>query len=93
MNVSTTWPINEPVTSAYIESNSDVWNDRVLKDLGTAFIKRQWGDNLKKFGGVQMPGGVTLNGQQIYDEAVAEIEKMREQFLSYNTLPLDMMIG
>lgn len=93
MNVSTTWTVTENVTSAYIESNPDVWDDRVLKDLGTAFIKRQWGENLKKFGNIQMPGGVVLNGQQIYDEAVAEIEKMRETFLSYNTMPLDMIIG
>lgn len=93
MNVSTTWAITENATSSYIDSNSDVWNDRVLKELGTAYIKRQWGTNLKKFNGVQMPGGVTLNGQQIYDEAVQEIEKMKQEFINYNTLPSDFMIG
>lgn len=93
MNVSSTWTTTETPTSSYIESNADVWNDRVLKELGTAYIKRQWGSNLKKFNGVQMPGGITLNGQQIYDEAVIEIEKMKQEFINYNTLPSDMMIG
>lgn len=93
MNVSSTWTTTETPTSSYIESNADVWNDRVLKELGTAYIKRQWGTNLKKFNGVQMPGGITLNGQQIYDEAVIEIEKMKQEFINYNTLPSDMMIG
>jgi hypothetical protein len=93
MNVSSTWTTTEIPTSSYIESNADVWNDRVLKELGTAYIKRQWGTNLKKFNGVQMPGGITLNGQQIYDEAVIEIEKMKQEFINYNTLPSDMMIG
>jgi hypothetical protein len=41
----------------------------LLKKYATALIKRQWGNNLKKFGGIQMPGGVTLNGKEIYDEA------------------------
>lgn len=93
MNTSTTWATTEAVTSAYIEANSDVWNDRVLKDLGYLFIKKQWGENMKKFGAVQMPGGVVLNGQQIYDEAVEGIEKMKAEFLEYNTLPSDFMIG
>jgi hypothetical protein len=48
---------------------SDVWNDRFLKKYATALIKRQWGNNMKKFSGIQMPGGVTLNGKEIYDEA------------------------
>lgn len=93
MNVSTQWVTTEPVQEAYIEGNPDVWGDRILKELGTAFIKRQWGENLKKFSGVKMPGGISLNGQQIYDEAVAEIEKMREEFIQYNTLPNDFFIG
>lgn len=93
MNVSTTWATSEAVTSAYLEANSDVWNDRVLKELGVLFMKRQWGENLKKFGGVQMPGGLTLNGQQIYDEAINEIERLRQEFITYNTLPNDFMIG
>lgn len=55
------------------ETYTDVWNDRSLKKLTTAYIKRVWGNNMKKFANMQLPGGVMLNGQQIYDEAVQEI--------------------
>lgn len=72
---------------------SDVWNDRFLKQYATAKIKEQWGSNMKKFGGIQMPGGVTLNGKEIYDEAVAEIDKVEQDMQSYNVLPNDMFIG
>jgi len=48
---------------------SDVWNDRFLKQYGTAKIKYQWGSNLSKFAGIQMPGGVTLDGPRIMEEA------------------------
>ena len=72
---------------------SDVWNDRFLKMYGTAKIKQQWGNNLKKFAGIQMPGGVTLNGQQIYDEATEELAKIEEEMQSYNVLPNEMYMG
>jgi len=88
-----------PVTSdksgvtATKEGYSDVWNDRFLKMYATAKIKQQWGSNLKKFGNIQMPGGVVLNGQQIYDEASAELAKIEEEMQSYNVLPNDMYMG
>ena len=75
------------------EGNTDVWNDRFLKKYATAKIKQQWGSNLKKFEGIQMPGGVTLNGQKIYDEAIEEIEKLEEDLISTNVLPGDMFMG
>jgi hypothetical protein len=53
-----------------------VWNDRWLKEYATALIKKQWGANLKKFAGVQLPGGVTLNGEKIFDEANDEIIRL-----------------
>ena len=55
---------------------TDVYNDIFLKKYLTALIKRQWGTNLKKFGGLQLPGGVEINGQQIYDEANEEIKEI-----------------
>ena len=58
---------------------AEVYNDLFLKKYATALIKRQWGENLKKFEGVQLPGGVTLNGKTIYDEAVEEITKIEEE--------------
>ena len=93
MTVSTVFANTETAATAYIPGNSDVWNDRVLKDLATAYIKRQWGLNLKKFGGIQLPGGTFLNGQIIYDEAEAEIKEMKAEFISYNTLPNEFIMG
>ena len=55
-----------------------VWNDRWLKRYATALVKRQWGENLKKFGGIQLPGGVTLNGDKIFEEAMDEIKDLEE---------------
>jgi len=71
----------------------DVYNDRFLKRYATALIKRQWGENLKKFSGIQMPGGVTLNGQIIWDESMAEIKELEyEAWTTYNEPP-NMMVG
>jgi hypothetical protein len=55
-----------------------VWDDRWLKRYATALVKRQWGENLKKFGGIQLPGGVTLNGDKIFEEAIDEIKDLEE---------------
>jgi len=93
MRTYTFFTTTETGLSAYQIGNADVWNDRVLKDLGTAFIKRQWGSNLKKFSGIPMPGGITLNGQVIYDEAEAEIAKLKAEFLTWNTLQSDFLMG
>jgi hypothetical protein len=76
-----------------LEGVTDVWNDRFLKKYTTALIKRQWGANLKKFAGIQMPGGVTLNGQVIYDEAIQEIEKMEEEIYMMGSLPSEILTG
>ena len=71
---------------------SRVWNDSFLKPYLTALIKRQWGMNLIKFQGVKLPGGVELNGRQIYDDAEKEIERIREMMSnSYELPPLDMI--
>ena len=72
---------------------TEVWNDMFLKKYTTALIKRQWGENLKKFQGVVLPGGITLDGKTIYDEAVEEIAKIEEEMsLSYE-LPADGFVG
>lgn len=72
---------------------ADVWDDRWLKEYCTALIKRQWGNNLKKFEGMEMPGGVKFNGQRIYDEAINEIEKLRHEMINSYSLPAADMIG
>jgi hypothetical protein len=72
---------------------TDVWNDRFLKRYATAMIKLQWGNNLSKFAGIQMPGGVTLDGVRIAAEAQAEIDKLEEEMQSYNVLPNEIFMG
>ena len=72
---------------------TDVYNDRFLKSYLTALIKKQWGLNLLKFEGVQLPGGVTLNGRQIYDDAVVDIEKLEEEMALRHETPPDFAIG
>jgi hypothetical protein len=72
---------------------TDVWNDRWLKRYATALIKKQWGENLSKYEGIAMPGGVTFNAQRIIDESTEEIRQLEEEMsLSYE-LPVDIMIG
>lgn len=72
---------------------SDVYNDMFLKQYATALIKQQWGANLIKFEGMQLPGGVSLNGRQIFDDATTELQTIREQMqLNYET-PVDFFVG
>ena len=69
-----------------------VWNDSFLKLYLTALIKRQWGQNLIKFQGMKLPGGVELNGRQIYDDAQKEIDTIMEKMSNtYELPPLDMI--
>jgi len=75
------------------EVYSDVWKDRWLQNYATAKIKYQWGSNLTKFEGMQLPGGVTFNGQQILSDSQAEIEKLEEDMVNSYSLPVHDMIG
>ena len=69
-----------------------VYNDRFVKRYYTALLKRQWGQNLIKFQGVKLPGGIELNGRQMYDDAQLEIDKIAEEMLrSYEMPPLDLI--
>ena len=72
---------------------TEVYDDMFLKKYATALIKRQWGENLKKFQGIMMPGGVTLNGDQIYQEAVQEIQQIEQEMQLKYELPPSFMIG
>jgi hypothetical protein len=76
-----------------IDGLTDIYNDRFLKKYATAKIKQQWGNNLKKFEGIQMPGGVTLNGQKIYEEAEEELKTMEEEMYQMGSLPSEIFIG
>lgn len=72
---------------------TDVYNDMMLKKHSTALLKRQWGINLIKFEGLQLPGGVTLNGRAIYDDAKEEIQKIEEEYDSKYQMPADFFLG
>jgi len=75
------------------ETYTDVYNDIFLKRYVTALFKKQWGANLSKIDGVAMLGGVTLNGRQIYSEALQDIEKLEDEIRKSYELNPAMMIG
>lgn len=71
---------------------TNVYNDSFLKMYLTALIKRQWGQNLIKFKGAKLPGGIELNGREIYDDAEKELEDIKKRMLSeYEIPPLDLI--
>jgi len=72
---------------------TDVWNDRWLQRYASALIKKQWGTNLTKFNGLQLPGGVTFNGEKIYNDSHDEIEKLETEMAVSYSLPSYDMIG
>ena len=72
---------------------SEVYNDRFLKDYTTQLIKQQWGSNMMKFEGMQLPGGVQLNGRQYYEEATARMRELEEQMRNEYELPADFFMG
>jgi hypothetical protein len=72
---------------------SRVWNDSFIKPYLTSLIKKQWGQNMMKFTGVKLPGGVELNGRQMYDDAQREIDILMEKMSNTYELPPYDMIG
>jgi hypothetical protein len=99
--IDTDWSIMTPddyiIVEAYQVVDPDVytrtWGDRWLARYASALIKQQWGQNLKKFQGMQLPGGLTFNGQTIYDEATKEREDLEHEMISSYSLPATDMIG
>ena len=75
------------------ETYSDVWKSNWLQKYATALIKKQWGSNLTKFEGMQLPGGVQFNGLKILDDAAAEVEKLETEVITSYSLPVADMIG
>jgi len=73
------------------DTYTDVYGDRWLREYTTQLFKRQWGENLKKFEGMQLPGGLQFNGQQIYNEAQDEIARMESEVTTnYGGIVMDM---
>jgi hypothetical protein len=85
------------VAECYAAINPDVytkvWNDRWLKEYATALIKRTWGNNLSKFAGLQLPGGVTLDGKSIQQEAIIEIERLESEMETQYGAPLEWFMN
>ena len=74
-------------------SYTEMYNDIFLKKYTTSLFKKQWGQNMLKYDGVQLPGGITLNGRQIYDDATAELDKHEEELSLKYELPLNFYLG
>jgi len=99
--IDTNWNILNPgdyiVLEAYSVIDPDTftkaWADRWLARYAECLIKEQWGQNLKKFDGMKMPGGLTFNGQKIYDEAVQEKRELEKEMIFSYSLPAADMIG
>jgi hypothetical protein len=72
---------------------TEMYNDFFVKKYTTSLLKKQWGQNLIKYNNVQLPGGVNLNGRELYTDALAEIEKIESEVLSKYAIPPMDMIG
>lgn len=71
---------------------SQIYNDSFLKRYTTALIKRQWGQNMIKYNNIQLPGGITLNGRQLWEDGDNEVKELEAKMLSdYSTMPMDMI--
>lgn len=75
------------------DTYTDVYNDMWLKRYTTSLLKRQWGLNMSKFEGMQLPGGIILNGRQMYDDALTEIEDLEQEIRLNHEMPVDFMVG
>lgn len=75
------------------ETFTSIYDDMFLKDFTTASIKYQWGQNMSKYEGIQLPGGVTVSGQQMKEEAKSEMEDLRERLRSEQEKPIDFLVG
>jgi hypothetical protein len=71
----------------------DVYNDRWLIEYTTQLIKRQWGANLSKFKDIQLPGGITYNGAEIWEQANTKIEELEKEVINSYSMPVMDMIG
>lgn len=85
--------VAEIYTTVDPNAHPSVYNDMFVKNYLTAKIKEQWGLNMSKFEGMQLPGGVTINGRQMYEDATQELEKLEEKLRLEQELPPDFFVG
>ena len=72
---------------------TDVWADRWLQRYASCLIKQQWGSNLTKFTGMKLPGGITFNGEKIFNDATQERAELEKEMIVSYSLPVTDMIG
>lgn len=70
---------------------TSIFHERFVLDYSTALVKMQWGENIKKFGNIQLPGGLTMEGQTIYDEGKNDKDKLEEEMMNMTLPPMDMI--
>lgn len=75
------------------DQHTSIYNDMFIKNYTTSLIKQQWGLNMSKFEGMQLPGGVTVNGRQLYDDATQELQALEEKLRLEQELPPDFFVG
>jgi len=90
--VDGTWILIECYSALDPDESTKFWNNRLLKEYVTALFKKQWAAPLKKYSNIALPGGITVNGQELYDEASAEIEKIETEVMD-NSGPLEWYMG
>lgn len=80
--------------SAYLDPDTytNVWGNRWLRKLSVAYVQKRWGANLRKFQNVQLPSGMVLNGEAIYQDALREIEKVEDQ-ITRQQMPVGIIVG
>ena len=88
-----TWIVLECYRALDPTSFTKVYNDSFLKKYLTALIKKQWGQNLIKFQGVRLPGGIELNGRQLYDDALRDLQEIKDRMSNEYELPPMDLIG
>ena len=85
------------VVEAYAALNpntfTEIFNDRMVKKYFTALLKKQWGMNMIKYDGIQLPGGISLKGGEMYQQAEQEVERLEEEIRGQYELPIDFMTG
>jgi len=85
--------IAEVYTIVDPDTHTSIYNDMFIKNYTTALIKHQWGANMSKFDGMQLPGGVTVNGRQIMEDATAELKELEEKLRLEQEVPPDFFVG
>jgi len=87
------WVAYEAFKTIDPATNTQMYSDIWLKEYTSALFKRQWGMNLLKFENMQLPGGVVVNGRQLYDDATADIDRLRDKIRMDHEEPIDFFVG